>query len=679
MIQLSDRKNNIIIFVLLAGAMLLAKAAHLQLLDANYTARAKKAALYRNVLFPSRGLIKDRNEKLLVTNTPLYDLQVIYRNIDPKMDTALFCKLLNIDKKTFIANLTKDWKGQQFHKSVPFTFLSKIRPEDFAKYYELMHKFPGFIPVLKSIRSYPHTNAAHVLGYLGEVDKKIIKNSNGEYAMGDYIGKSGLERGLEKQLRGEKGISYVLKDNLGRQVGVFDNGRLDSMAVSGIDMMSSLDLDLQKYGEELMVNKKGSIVAIEPTTGEILAMVTSPSFDPNSIALDKKRGIVFDSLLSDTINRPMLDRSLIANYPPGSIFKPVFSLIALQKKVAYPNTGFYCDGAYEIGGGKVQKCHSHPPASNIAAAIQYSCNSYFYNLCRNFVNQYGYQNPGMGLDTLVSYLRDFGMGSKLGVENPIEVKGFIPDSKYYDKIYKKELGGWRATYMLSVGIGQGELQVSTLQMANFATIIANRGYFYTPHLIKKYLNINKDIDSKYTTKHKVRIDRQNFDPVILGMEWAVLGGTARQAIIPGMIVCGKTGTSQNRGKDHSVFFGFAPKDNPKIAIAVYVENGGWGGETATPIAGLMIEKYINRDIAEGSKAREKKILEMDLIKNKFVYRPNEDEADNNVPASQIPANLIAKPSIKKQASNIPFFINTDNPLSPTPKPVTITTLIPPKK
>ncbi|MBK8701592.1 MAG: penicillin-binding protein 2 [Saprospiraceae bacterium] len=560
-------------------------------------------------------MIVDRNEKLMVTNSPLYDLNVIYRNIDPDMDTLSFCRLLNIDKTQFLTNLNKDWKNPLYHKSVPFTFLSKIRPEAFSKFYEHLHKYPGFYPVLKSIRSYPHSNAAHVLGYLGEVNWNIINKSEGEYAPGDYIGISGLEKGMESKLKGRKGISYVLQDNLGRQVGLFDNGRLDSMAVSGVDMMSSIDLDLQKYGEELLRNKRGAIVAIEPSTGEILAMVSAPSYDPNSIALDKNRSVAFDSLLSDTINRPFLDRSLIANYPPGSIFKPVFSLIAMQKGIARANTAFYCDGAYEISATKAQKCHVHPPASSIAAAIQYSCNSYYYHLMRQFVNQYGFKNPGRGLDTLVSYLHDFGLGHKLGIESPAEIAGFVPDSKYYNHLYRREVNGWKATYMLSIGIGQGELQVTTLQMANLAAIIANRGFFYTPHLIKKYLNVKEDIDPKYRTKHKMRIDNQYFEPVIQGMDLAVAAGTARAATLTGIPVCGKTGTSQNRGKDHSVFFGFAPRDNPKIAIAVYVEHGGWGGETATPIAGLMIEKFIRGEISPDMKFWEDRMLNKVLIKD----------------------------------------------------------------
>jgi penicillin-binding protein 2 len=625
MVDFRERKNTIIIFVAICAFLLVLKTASLQLFDSEYTEKAKKAALYPSVLIPARGMILDRNEKLLVTNAPLYDLNVIVRKINPKMDTTLFCQLLGIDKATFMANITKDWKGGKFHKSVPFIFMSKLRPESIASLQEHLHKFPGFTPVLKNIRNYPHQNGAHVLGYLGEVNNRMIERSGGEYRMGDYIGMTGLERGFEDKLRGKKGISYVLKDNLGRQVGLFHNGLYDSLAVPGVDVMSSLDLELQKYGEELMIKKKGAIVAIEPSTGEILAMVSSPSFDPNSIALDKKRGIVFDSLRADTINKPILDRSLIANYPPGSIFKPVFALIGLQKGVIGAESGISCDGAYEIGGGKAQKCHVHPGIPNVASAIQYSCNSFFYNLMRNFANQYGYSTPGIGLDTLVSYLRDFGMGDRLGVENPSEVKGFVPDSKYYDKIYKKELGGWRATYMLSIGIGQGEMLVSTLQMCNFATIIANRGFYYAPHLIKKYLRSDLDIDPKYKVRKNMRIDQRHYEPVIDGMQLAVEAGTARKAITPNQVVCGKTGTSQNNGKDHSVFFGFSPRVNPKIAIAVFVENGGWGGETATPIAGLLIEKYLNGVISETSKAKEKKILEMDIIKNSFIYRPEQED------------------------------------------------------
>jgi penicillin-binding protein 2 len=478
---------------------------------------------------------------------------------------------------------------------------------------------------LRNIRSYPHQNGAHVLGYLGEVNQARIDRSNGEYTMGDYMGMTGLERGFEPQLRGKKGISYVLKDNLGRQVGKFQDGKFDSLATPGSDIMSSIDLELQKYGEELMVNKRGSVVAIEPETGEILAMISSPTFDPNRIALDKNRGLVFDSLRLDTLNEPLLDRTMTGSYPPGSIFKPIFSLIGLQKGIIGPGSGYPCTGAYSIGGGKVQKCHAHAGIPNLPAAIQYSCNSFYYNLCRNFVNQYGYENPGRGLDTMVAYLREFGMGDRLGVENPSETKGFLPDSKYYDKIYKKELGGWRATYMLSLGIGQGEILVTTLQMANMVSIIANRGYYITPHLVKKYLRSDLLIDEKYRTRRYVRIDKRHFEPVIDGMQLAVEAGTARKAITPNQVICGKTGTSQNRAKDHSVFFGFSPRVNPKIAIAVYIENGGWGGDTATPIAGLMIEKYLNGTIAESSKPKEKTVMNMNLLKKPIKYRPGLDE------------------------------------------------------
>ena len=617
--DLAERRHLIIYFFSFWAIILIVKIAQLQIFDSRYKERARRTTLSRNILYPSRGVIFDRNMSLLVTNAPLYDLEVIYKKVDHKMDTTEFCRLLGITKTQFIQNINKDWSKPAFHKAVPFTFLSKIRPDKFAMFYEHLYKFPGFYPVLKNIRTYPHQNAAHILGYLGEIDREGINISQGVYTLGDYIGITGIERALEPELRGLKGVTYTMKDNLGRDVGPFDDGKLDSMAVSGIDMMSSIDLDLQKYGELLMQHKRGSIVAIEPSTGEILAMISSPSYNPNSIALDKDRSLAFDSLLNDKTNKPFLDRSIMANYPPGSIFKTVLSLISLQKGITGPNRTIYCDGAYELDsrGKSVQKCHSHPTATSISSAIQYSCNSYFYQLVREFVNQYGAKSPGRGLDTLVSYLSDFGLGHRLGVENLSELPGFIPNSRFYDNLYKKEINGWRATYMLSLGIGQGELQVTTLQMANLASVIANRGYYFTPHLVKKYLNVNEPINEIYRTKKRVRIDSKYFPYVVDGMSLAVVAGTATAANVPGLDVCGKTGTSENpHGKDHSVFFGFAPKNNPKIAVAVFVENAGWGGEVATPIAGLMIEKYLNKSIPEYRKYLEDKMINFDLISEK---------------------------------------------------------------
>lgn len=598
---------------------LVLKTAQLQIFDSKYRDQAKRATLYNQTLFPARGIIYDRNNKLLVANDQVYDLEVVYRNIDSKMDTAQFCELLGITREYFIENTNKDWSNPRFHKSVPYTFLGKIRTKRFAKFKEHIHKFPGFFPVLKNIRSYPHQSAAHALGYLSEVDRNDIGTSNGEYVLGDYHGDSGLEKSYENFLRGTKGVAYIMKDNLGRKVGEYDNGNLDSSAVAGVNFRSSIDLDIQAYGESLLVNKRGSIVAIEPSTGEILAIISAPNYNPNDLSIGKGRGQSYANLLSDTTNRPLLDRSISAIYPPGSIFKCVMSLIAMQQDVCEPNRTIYCDGAYEIGGGAVQRCHNHPTPYNISTAIQYSCNSYYYQLMRDMVNKYGYTNPGEGLDTLVSHLRDFGLGSKLGVDLNYENDGFIPDSKFYDNLYRREVNGWRATYMLSLGIGQGELEVTTLQMANLATIMANRGHFYTPHLMKNILSPNLQIDGKYRIPKHVRIDQKYFPYVIDGMEMAVRAGTATSAFLNDIQVCGKTGTSENPfGKDHSVFFGFAPKDNPKIAIAAFVENAGFGASFATPIASLIMEKYLTDTIRTS-----RKWVEERMINSALIERPEE--------------------------------------------------------
>lgn len=613
-----DRKKMIIIFVALASIVLLLRAAQLQLFTKKYKEQAARTTLFKNVIYPARGLLYDRNGKPMVLNYPIYEIMATKNRIKPQMDTMEFCKLLDIDKETFITNLDKDWSNPQFHKAIPFVFLSKISPEHYARFQEHIFKFPGFYAVQRYIRAYPNPHAAHALGYMGEVNKEIIANQPEKYSAGDYIGISGVEYAYENELSGEKGVQYILRDNLGRRVGSFDNGRLDSMAISGEDIELGIDLDLQAYGETLLQNKRGAIVAIEPSTGQILAFVSAPSYDPNLLTLDENRGQGITMLIHDSINKPLNNRAVTNKYPPGSIFKPILSLIALQKGTTQANKPMYCPGFYRLSATKVQKCHGHSTPRNVGEAIQHSCNTYFFQMYRDFVDQYGYKKPGVGLDTLISYLYDFGLGKRLGVDLSYENKGFVPTSEYYNRLYKRELNGWRSVWTLSLGIGQGELQLTTIQMANLAAILANRGSFYTPHLIKRYVS-GKALPLEYTIPKKVRIDKKHFIPVIDGLEKVVLYGTARNAFVEGLDICGKTGTSENvHGEDHSVFFGFAPKNSPKIAIAVFIENAGFGGQWASPIASLMIEKYLTGEIRES-----RKYMEENMIKGILVEKPTE--------------------------------------------------------
>jgi len=606
--HLANRKFSIMYAIGIVSAILVFKAAQLQLFSTKYQDQAQKTTLEKDLLYPSRGIIYDRNGKTLVYNQPIYIINAIYRRIDPKMDTAFFCSLLGIDKETFINNLNKDWKSPLFHKSLPFVFLDKVSPEQFAVFQEHLYKFPGFYPEERNIRGYPHSHAAHVLGYLGEVDKNIIDNSEGKYTLGDYIGKTGLEIAYEPELSGGKGINYILKDNLGRHVGSYDNGRLDSASIPGEDIRISIDLELQAYADSLMMNKRGGLVAIEPSTGEILAMVSAPTYDPNLLSLNENRSSGMLQLLRDTLNRPLNNRAVTNKYPPGSIFKPILSLIALQKGVTWPERSMGCSGGFRLSASKSMGCHHHPRISNISEAIQYSCNTYYLQITKDFLDLYGTKNPGLGLDTLVSYLRDFGLGQKLGLDYSYEGKGFMPDAKYYNRVYRKEAGGWRSMWVLSLGIGQGEVEMTTVQMANLAATVANRGYYITPHFIKGF-GSGRPLPPGYLTKKRVRIQPKYFEPVIDGLERVVTGGTARIAFVQDLFICGKTGTSQNpHGKDHSVFFGFAPKNNPKIAVAVFVENAGWGGDWAAPISSLLIEKYLNKSISPSRKYLQDKMF-----------------------------------------------------------------------
>ncbi|HFB99671.1 MAG TPA: penicillin-binding protein 2 [Phaeodactylibacter sp.] len=562
------------------------------------------------MLYPSRGLIYDRNGKLLVNNNAMFDLMFTYTQVNPKMDTAKFCQLLGITKDDFLKKINKNWSSNRYDKRQPTTFLKKISASTFARFQENLYEFPGFFIQVRNVRSYPYPYGAHLLGYISEVNQAQIDKSDGKYKRGDYIGASGLEYEYEDSLRGTKGRELVLKDNMGRKVGPYKDGKENQSAVSGRNLVSSIDIDLQAYAEQLMVNKTGSVVAIEPKSGEILAMVSMPTYDPNLLTINRNRGKAFSQLSTDSL-RPFFDRAVMAQYPPGSIFKTVMGLVAMQMGVTTPSRYIPCPGYYN-NNGTIQKCHHHTPCYGIEQAIEHSCNTYFFNLLRNAVDKYGYTNAREGLDTLASYWEDFGLGHPLGVDYPNEVGGNIPNSKLYDRIYPNK--NWRSPTITSIGIGQGEVQLTTIQMANLAAIIANKGKYYTPHLIKGYLEDGKMVFMNKDEPKKVRVREEFFPPVIDGMEKVVISGTARIAYIPDISICGKTGTSQNpAGADHSVFFAFAPKDNPRIAIAVYVEHGVWGARYAAPIASLMIEKYLKKEISQKRKYLEKRMIEADLI------------------------------------------------------------------
>jgi len=530
------RQTPILITFAISALVLIYKLAQLQIIDDSYKKVAARTVLDKETKYPSRGNIYTRNGKLLTYNKPIYDLESIYKNIDKSMDTSLFCRLLEIDRPTFESKIEKDWRSKRYHKSLPHTFLSRISPEKYSKFQEQLFRFPGFYPVMRNIRAYPHANGAHLLGYLGEVDLRMIGKKDSDYERGDFVGKSGLEKTYESYLKGQKGVKFLIHED---------------------------------------------------------------------------RGKAFKTLLSDKIQKPLLNRSIAAKYPPGSIFKPILSLIAFQEGVFSPYKSVSCPGYYEYRTFKFG-CHNHTRCDNVKSAIMHSCNSYFFEMVRRLIEKEGYNKPELGLNVLRQHLTEFGLGRNLGIDLPNEKSGFVPSPEYYDNLYRNAGGKWRSTYIMSIGIGQGELDLTTLQMANLAAIIANRGFYVTPHLIRGYSDLSIPLPEEYSVKRLVRIDKEHFDPVIEGMRWAILYGTGHRANTYGIPICGKTGTSQNsHGDDHSVFYAFAPKDDPKIALAVYVENAGFGGDIAAPIAGLVIEKYINREVKRT--ALEKQMTNMDLI------------------------------------------------------------------
>jgi penicillin-binding protein 2 len=595
----ASRQKAIIIFFGIAIFGLIVQCFRLQVWGEKY--RFDQSFKQEIIQYPSRGLIYDRKGELLVYNYPIYDLMATYNVVKKsKMDTLAFCQLLGINKEQFIKSIERDFKNDfRYSKRKPFAFMTQIPADTFARLEEQLYRFRGFETTRRSVRGYATEAAAHALGYISEVSAQKIESSKNYYQRGEYIGASGLELFYEEQLRGQRGVKNVLRDKWGKVQGSYRNGEFDKEAISGFDLVSTIDLKLQMFAESLMVNKRGAIVAIEPATGEILAMVSSPNYAPNTLTINQNRKQAFAALLTDSTN-PLFNRASMAKYPPGSIFKTILAAIALQERVINPNTGMGCGGAYRFGNLRVG-CHGHGGISSVGKAIQYSCNNYFCQTFKEIVNIYGYDFPEKGLARLAEHLWAFGLGGKLGVDIPNEVSGTIPTPEYYNKRLGK--GAWRFSNFVSVGIGQGELEITPLQMANLTAIIANRGFYYIPHFAKELKGDTSNTLARYKERRYTKVHPANFEPVVEGMRDVVIAGTGKRAKILDIIVCGKTGTVENyikgvKQKDHSTFIAFAPKDNPKIAIAVYVENGGYGSTYAAPIASLMIEKFIRDSIAE---------------------------------------------------------------------------------
>lgn len=636
MVESFKRQRNIQLVILLAAIGLVLRAANLQIFDSSYRRAADATAIHRMTNYPSRGLVFDRTDKLIVNNNAMYDLMVTYSQIDPAMDTTRFCKLLGITKEDFKTALRKNWSSGRFSKNVPFVFLKKIPVETYALLQESLYEFPGFFVQVRNIRSYPYQVGAHLLGYINEVDNRDIARDK-SYASGDYIGAAGIESEYETYLRGNKGVNFLLKDNLGRIVGPYNQGKSDTLPGSGSDLVSSIDIELQAYGEQLMQYKTGSIVAIEPKTGEILAMVSAPSYDPNLLMMTQTRGAIFSQLLNDPL-KPFFDRTVMAKYPPGSIFKTVVSLIGMQEGTLNPSRGYSCNGGYFYA-GRLYKCHGHGGVGDLVDGLAYSCNTYYFSEFRNIVDKFGFSEAGKGLDLFDSYASKMGLGQKLGVDYPNESAGNLPSAAYYDRIYPKKLGGWRSPTIMSMGIGQGELQMTTVQMANLAAIIANKGKWYIPHLAKSFKD-GTPIPQRFRELHDSGIDARHYNAVIEGMAQCVSRGTARIAQLPDIQICGKTGTSQNpHGDDHSVFFAFAPKEDPKIAIAVYVENAGWGASYAAPIASLMIERYLRGYIPPDRIALQEKMKSSNLVNKTLAAAPIRRSANtvrDTLPSSNVP-------------------------------------------
>ena len=611
--------------IFIATILLVIRLFYLQVIDDTLKLKSDNNAIKINYDYPERGYIYDRNGNLLVANQPSYDIMVIPKDVK-EIDTSEFCTLLKITKEDFLKKIAK---AKVYSPRLPSVFLSQLNKKEYAAFQEIERKFAGFYIQKRSLRDYQVPCGANVFGFITQVNDKII-SKNKYYNSGDLIGRQGVEESYEEILRGIKGVKYIQKDKYNREIGSYKEGRFDTIAVQGKDINLTLDAELQKYGEELMINKRGGIVAIEPKTGEILALVTAPSYDP-AILVGRQRSKNYTMLYHDSIAKPLYDRGLLAQYPPGSPFKILTGLVALQVKAIDENTSIICNHGFSFAPGRFMRCHCHGGVIQLHRGIYESCNTFFSTSYMRTLDKFS--DPSVGVDVWSKHLKTFGLGEFMGYDLPTGRKGNIPTSKTYKKVYK----GWRwsSKTIVSNAIGQGEVLMTPMQLANMMATVANRGFYFTPHIVRKIKG--QIIDKKFTTKHKTTINRRYFETMISGLFDVYNFGTAHGLNVDGIDICGKTGTAENftkvdgkrvQLKDHSIFVAFAPKDNPKIAIAILVENGGFGATIAGPIASLMIEKYIKHKITR--KDLETRILAKDLQPeyNRFISKPIRDTLIN---------------------------------------------------
>lgn len=607
---MSDQRDSLIrlrtlqVIVLLIVGVILGRLFYIQLIDDRYKDMADNNALRHVVQYPPRGEVRDRNGEFIVQSREAYDLMVIAREIPKEgFDTMRMCRVLGMEKAELIKQLTR----AKTRSRVPMMITNQLSKEVKLRFDEC--NFRGFYTVYRTIRSYPRRIGGNLMGYVGEINADQLRKRP-EYRAGDYIGISGLESAYEEVLRGKKGVKVNEIDAHGVIKGSFRDGMYDSLPIPGRSLVCTIDAELQELAEELMEGKVGSVVAIEPSTGEILLMVSSPTYDPNDL-VGKNLRLNYNKLLKNP-HRPLYNRAVSSHYPPGSTFKLVQGLIGLQEGVLKPSYSYPCNGGYTYAKGRKMKCHPHPSPLDLRPAVANSCNAYFCYVFRDIIENKKYENVKEGLDVWADYVRSFGFGRTLDSDFANETRGYVPTSEFYNKVYHNS---WKAQTIISLSIGQGELGCTPLQMANLAAIIANRGYYYIPHIVRSVEGVDS-LEQRFYEKQYTKVDAEHFEPIVEGMWQGVnVAGTSTRAAVAGLDICGKTGTAQNpHGRDHSTFLSFAPKNDPKIAISVYVENGGFGATIALPIASLLIEKYLADTITRPHM--------IDQVKQMKIYYPN---------------------------------------------------------